>query len=191
MATDRVEQCHEVSATAFDPASALQVLRRWAKRYSSPWEIQIFSEKFCDFFGIWETAFGSEIWETKLEGIEIWETVGSCLKKLTHVDTERNTERTVGLKWKPMPVGLYWCDENGKGLAQKNQLTRASFFFSYWMAELCLLNPLGMAGESNHINHIPVGSVECQYLIYSNLPFMDVSSWCSGAVVLSVVFLSD
>ena len=36
------------------------------------------------------------------------------------------------------------------------------------MAELCLLNLWeGMAGESNHI---PVGSVECQYLIYSNLP---------------------
>ena len=76
MATDRVEQCHEVSATAFDPASALQVLRRWAKRYSSPCEIQIFFEKFCDFFGIRETKnldLGSET--QNLREFEIRETV--------------------------------------------------------------------------------------------------------------------
>ena len=101
MRSQRRHLIQQVPCRCRDSASKVRWWMLWAKRKINAlrdpnfvWETLI--------WGIWERKFGSEIWETKLEGFEIWETVCNCLKKLTHVDTERNTERTVGLKWKPM-----------------------------------------------------------------------------------------
>lgn len=128
MATDRVEQ--KVPWGLSDGIWSSKCLAGDGRRGKSlPWEIQILFEKHRFF---WDLRNKIWIWDLRNKTWGIWD-LRICLQlfeevgKLWKVDTERNTERRVGLKWKPMPVGLYWCDENGKGLAQNQPTSNQSF----------------------------------------------------------------